>query len=174
MTPEPLPPFKHACLFLNQNYTLARWTAFLFEKSCSMLLIIFHIIFSSIANLNVHTLSMFRVNLFNEKKCWYYKLLQFLHCFGEGKKVSSGEKIESNSKLVWYFATTQWRFFLFHEFTSKAELSRNSLPRKIYRSSPLITQYLTIFRSSSLAHLTPLGSKSFFNCLKHSVLIIEV
>lgn len=65
-------------------------------------------------------------------------------------------------------------FFLFHEFTSKAELSRNYLPRKIYRSSPLITQYLTIFRSSSLAHLTPLGSKSFFNCLKHSVLIIEV
>lgn len=161
MTPEPLPPFKHACLFLNQNYTLARWTAFLFEKSCSMLLIIFHIIFSSIANLNVDTLSMYRVNLFNEKNVDITSSYS-LHCFGEGKKVSSGEKIESNSKLVWYFATTQWRFFLFHEFTSKAELSRNYLPRKIYRSSPLITRYLTIFRSSSLAHLTPLGSKSCF------------
>lgn len=173
MTPEPLPSFKHACLFLNQNYTLAWWTAFLFEKSCSMLLIIFHIIFSSIANLNVDTFSVYRVNLFNEKNVDITSSYS-LHCFGEGKKVSSGEKIESNSKLVWYFATTQWRFFLFHEFTSKAELSRNYLPRKIYRSSPLITQYLTIFRSSSLAHLTPLGSKSFFNCLKHSVLIIEV
>lgn len=173
MTPEPLPPFKHACLFLNQNYTLARWTAFLFENSCSMLLIIFHIIFSSIANLNVHTLSMFRVNLFNEKNVDITSSYS-LHCFGEGKKVSSGKKIERNGKPFWYFATTQWRFFYFTNCTSKAELSRNYLPRKIYRSSPLITRYLTIFRSSSLAHLTPLGSKSFFNCLKHSVLIFKV
>lgn len=110
MTPEPLPPFKHACLFLNQNYTLARWTAFLFENSCSMLLIIFHIIFSSIANLNVDTLSMYRVNLFNEKNVDITSSYS-LHCFGEGKKVSSGKKIERNGKLVWYLATTQWRFF---------------------------------------------------------------
>lgn len=139
-----------------------------------MLLIIFHIIFSSIANLNVHTLSMFRVNLFNEKNVDITSSYSFCTVSEKAKRFRQAKRQKVIVNLFDILLQRNGAFFLFHEFTSKAELSRNYLPRKIYRSSPLITQYLTIFRSSSLAHLTPLGSKSFFNCLKHSVLIFKV